>query len=854
MPENAGSHKTSPRLGTRERQPLGEKTPRTLNRTAYPQNSKKRAFYSPSPSSTSSTPHSHTRKTSQSYRGGSRRSWENIPPEATSSPFNDDSTASPNLHLHKAAAIKRSEGFLNLSLGETEKKHTKQSPLAKPPKKRPSKSGASGKPTETATQSPFVKPASPKKAATSRWKKIFGGSGTKESPTVPFLSPQSMQNTNVQQAHDPTIATPASFTQVKPLQTAFTDSGLQSKKSLASQNQKMMPETPCKRAPASQLVDVNGSFAPATVAASQKRLPRSERAINTTDLQSCILRFTNEFDDFYDEGNRSNTSIFTESEEAQDSTEPMEFSSPHAVPEVEDFDRMDEDIDLNNIDEMDFDGFDHLDTFPPTPTRLGNVPDLQPPRYLAQQQQDKSSPTKSRSHYWERARSSSNTSTIALINKKKLKPILNLAPGPPVLSETAPQTPVESVISLSQHAPSKLQAMEATAPDGKVDQCILNRFGSCRLIGKGEFSIVYETQYNGSKYAVKRTKGPIGGPKTRLRKLEEVEILKTLSKKEGQNETEIDNGVEYVLGLADYWEYNQHLYIMTEYCENGSLDKFLAESGKISKLDEWRVWKIMQETLLGISYIHRKGILHLDLKPANILITFDGSLKIGDFGVASKLPIPPFFDREGDREYIAPEVISRQVYTAAADIFSCGLIMIEIAANIVLPDNGASWQKLRSGDLTDAGRLSSSDLTDLDESLFSSTGNTYSSNLLISDAGQHSNGSSTATTMPFKPLSNRSRAPAWAPSWFRNGSSPLDKVVAWMIDPDPEQRPSAAQILKSYECSVVELRRKSGATIFEGDYGPRPEDPAIPEAEQCLEQACYKLGEMQVSYRKNTYR
>ncbi|OBA18635.1 uncharacterized protein OGAPODRAFT_15315 [Ogataea polymorpha] len=299
---------------------------------------------------------------------------------------------------------------------------------------------------------------------------------------------------------------------------------------------------------------------------------------------------------------------------------------------------------------------------------------------------------------------------------------------------------------------------------------------------------------------------------------------------------------ENILNLINYWEHNSFLYIMTDCCENGSLDKFLVENGKVSKLDEWRVWKILNEILMGLRFIHKCGILHLDLKPANIFITFEGSLKIGDFGVASKLPIPPYFDREGDREYIAPEVISKHIYGKPADIFSCGLIMVEIAANIVLPDNGTSWQKLRSGDLTDAGKLSSSDLTDLEGSIFSSA-NTYSSNL--TNTTMTTGISASPTELTKANHLKRMRVPSWAPSWFCDGSSALDKLVTWMIDPNPTNRPTAEEILRSYECTVVESRRKCGATIYEGDFGPQPDhEDLLLEKEVTSSTSTYKIANL----------
>ena len=84
-------------------------------------------------------------------------------------------------------------------------------------------------------------------------------------------------------------------------------------------------------------------------------------------------------------------------------------------------------------------------------------------------------------------------------------------------------------------------------------------------------------------FAVKKAKQPYTGTKDRLRKLHEVNVLKAL----GQ--------ADHVIHYVDSWEEKNHLYIQTEFCEEGSLDMFLAQVGRKGRLDDFRIWKIMLE-------------------------------------------------------------------------------------------------------------------------------------------------------------------------------------------------------------------------------------------------------------------
>jgi mitosis inhibitor protein kinase SWE1 len=233
-----------------------------------------------------------------------------------------------------------------------------------------------------------------------------------------------------------------------------------------------------------------------------------------------------------------------------------------------------------------------------------------------------------------------------------------------------------------------------------------------------------------------------------------------------------------------------------------------------------------------LKHVHDSGFIHLDLKPANILITFEGVLKIADFGMATRWPADVGIEGEGDREYIGPEILMGH-YDKPADIFALGLIMFETAGNVELPDNGLSWQKLRNGDMSDVPSL---------------TWSCETSNIPRDASG---------TPLPevcsfehlceFDSVGGEAMTPDWGKSHLnRAGQSlgiarsgelaepppfmvdasndhALDKLVRWMISPDPADRPVADQILHTFGVQWVESRRRAGATIFEGNWGPADE-------------------------------
>lgn len=128
-----------------------------------------------------------------------------------------------------------------------------------------------------------------------------------------------------------------------------------------------------------------------------------------------------------------------------------------------------------------------------------------------------------------------------------------------------------------------------------------------------------------------------------------------------------------VVKLYETFETKRHMLLAMELCAGGDLLNYVR---KRKKLDENNARVIFRQIIEGLGYIHRKRILHRDIKLDNILLDGKGNVKIADFGV-SKLVKPGdvMHEQSGTPAYIAPEILREEGYRGfKADIWSAGVV------------------------------------------------------------------------------------------------------------------------------------------------------------------------------------
>uniref|UniRef100_A0A672M4U1 Serine/threonine-protein kinase 17A n=1 Tax=Sinocyclocheilus grahami TaxID=75366 RepID=A0A672M4U1_SINGR len=184
---------------------------------------------------------------------------------------------------------------------------------------------------------------------------------------------------------------------------------------------------------------------------------------------------------------------------------------------------------------------------------------------------------------------------------------------------------------------------------------------------RGKFAVVRKCveKSTGKTYAAKYMRKRRKGQDCRTEILHEIGVL------------ELAAACPRVVNLHQVYETASEMVLLLEYAAGGEIfNQCVADRDEAFKEDD--VKRLMKQILEGVSFLHGNNVVHLDLKPQNILLTSEsplGDIKVVDFGL-SRLVSSSQEIREimGTPEYVAPEILNYEPISTATDMWSIGVL------------------------------------------------------------------------------------------------------------------------------------------------------------------------------------
>lgn len=201
-------------------------------------------------------------------------------------------------------------------------------------------------------------------------------------------------------------------------------------------------------------------------------------------------------------------------------------------------------------------------------------------------------------------------------------------------------------------------------PDVVVDSGKNKRYKKGKFLGKGGFARCYELIDADTNvvYAGKVVpKSLLVKPHQRDKMTMEIDIHRSLNHK-------------HIVGFHSFFEDKDNVYIILELCRRRSM----MELHKRRKaLTEPEVRYLLTQTLLAVKHLHNEKVIHRDLKLGNLFLNDNLEVKLGDFGLATRVGIDGERKRTlcGTPNYIAPEVLAKKGHSYEVDIWSIGCIL-----------------------------------------------------------------------------------------------------------------------------------------------------------------------------------
>uniref|UniRef100_A0A6N2NB64 non-specific serine/threonine protein kinase n=1 Tax=Salix viminalis TaxID=40686 RepID=A0A6N2NB64_SALVM len=221
-----------------------------------------------------------------------------------------------------------------------------------------------------------------------------------------------------------------------------------------------------------------------------------------------------------------------------------------------------------------------------------------------------------------------------------------------------------------QHRHQQSKMSSSSIPESVTREDPTTKYELLNELGKGSYGAVYKARdlRSSELVAIKvisLTEGEEGYEEIRG----EIEMLQQCSH---------PNVVRY---LGSY-QGEEYLWIVMEYCGGGSVADLMNVTDE--PLEEYQIAYICREALKGLAYLHSIFKVHRDIKGGNILLTEQGEVKLGDFGVAAQLTRTMSKRNTfiGTPHWMAPEVIQESRYDGKVDVWALGVSAIEMAEGL----------------------------------------------------------------------------------------------------------------------------------------------------------------------------
>nr|XP_024654395.1 serine/threonine-protein kinase Nek1-like [Maylandia zebra] len=196
----------------------------------------------------------------------------------------------------------------------------------------------------------------------------------------------------------------------------------------------------------------------------------------------------------------------------------------------------------------------------------------------------------------------------------------------------------------------------------------MDKYEKVKKIGEGSFgkAILVKSKDHGHQYVIKEIGISGMSSKERQESRKEVAVLANMSH---------PNIVQY----KESFEEGGCLYIVMDYCEGGDLFKKI-NSQKGVLFSEAQILDWFVQICLALKHVHDRKILHRDIKSQNIFLTKDGTVQLGDFGIARVLNSTVELARTciGTPYYLSPEICENKPYNNKSDIWALGCVLYEM--------------------------------------------------------------------------------------------------------------------------------------------------------------------------------